>query len=88
MNIKSQGHSLTLVQGHSDSTFANFFSLETAKPIKANFHVDPPWDTGTKVYSNCPGHMTNVAAMLISDNNLKKVFFSRTKKPKTLKAGI
>ena len=39
MNIKGQGHSLTLVQGHSHSTFSNFFSLETARPIKAKFHV-------------------------------------------------
>ena len=27
MNIKGQGHSLTLVQGHSDSVFSNFFSF-------------------------------------------------------------
>ena len=26
-----------LVQGHSGSTLANFFSLETAKPIEAKF---------------------------------------------------
>ena len=26
VNIKSQGHSLTFGQGHSDSTFSNFFS--------------------------------------------------------------
>ena len=37
MNIKDQGHLLTLVQGHSDSTFANFFSLETARLMKSNF---------------------------------------------------
>ena len=30
MNIKGKGHSLTLVQGHSDSTFSNFCFLETA----------------------------------------------------------
>ena len=35
MNIKGQGHSLTFVLGHSDPTFSNFFSLETAKPIGA-----------------------------------------------------
>ena len=29
-NIKGQGHPLTLVQGHSASTFSNFFSLEKA----------------------------------------------------------
>ena len=27
----------TLVQDHSDSIFENFFFLETAKPIEANF---------------------------------------------------
>ena len=36
MNIKSQGHLLTLVQGHSDS---DFFSLETAGLIEAKFHM-------------------------------------------------
>ena len=38
--------------------------LETARPIEARFHVDPPWDDGgTKVCSNSPGHMTKMAAM-------------------------
>ena len=37
LNIK--GNSLTFVQGHSDSTFSNFFSLETARPIEAKFHI-------------------------------------------------
>ena len=62
MNIKGQGHSLTLIQSHSDSTFY-IFSLETAKPIEAKFHLYPAWDEGTKVCSNGPGHMTNMAAM-------------------------
>ena len=49
MTIK--GHSLTLVQGHSvsDSTFSNFFFLETAWPIEAKFYVESPWDGGMKV---------------------------------------
>ena len=42
MNIKGQGHSLTLVQGHSDSTFSNLFFLETAWPVEAKFYVEPP----------------------------------------------
>ena len=46
MNIKGQGHLLTVFQGHSDSTFPNFFSLETARPIEAKFHLDHPWDVG------------------------------------------
>ena len=40
MNIKGQGHSFTFVQGHSDSTFSNFFSLETARRIEAKFHAE------------------------------------------------
>ena len=72
MNINDQGYSLTLVQGHPDSTFADCFSLETAKPIEAKFHMEPPWDGGTKVCSNGPEHMTNMAAMPIYGRNIKK----------------
>ena len=70
MYIKGQGSSLTLVQGHSDSTFSSFFSLETAGPIKAKFHMEPPRDGGKKVCSNSPGHMTNMAVMPIYGKNL------------------
>ena len=73
MNIKGQGHLLTLVQGHSDSTFSNFFSLETARLIEAKFHVDHSWDGGTKIRSNGPGHMTKMAAMPIYGKNLKNL---------------
>ena len=72
MNIKGQGHSLPLVEGHSDLTFSNFFSLETAGPIEAKFDVEPQRDGGTKDCSNYPGHMTNMAAMPIYGKNLKK----------------
>ena len=72
MNINSQGHSLTLVQGHSDSTLSNVLPLETARPIEAKFHGNPPWDGGTKVYSNGPCHMTKMAAMPIYGKNIKK----------------
>ena len=27
--------------------------------------METPWDAGTKVYSNSPGHMTKMAAMPI-----------------------
>ena len=50
MNIKGQGHWLTFIQGHSDSLFSNFFSLETAGPIEAKFHVEPPWNGGMSEY--------------------------------------
>ena len=71
MNIKGQGHSLTLVQGHTDSTFS-FFFLETAWPIEAKFYVALPWDGGTKVWSNNLHHMTKLAAMPIYGKNLNK----------------
>ena len=83
MNIKDQDHSLTLVQGHSDSTFLNFFLLEIARPIEAKFYVEPPWDGGTKVLSNGLGHMT-VATMTIYGKNLKKSIFCGTIWPITL----
>ena len=54
------------------STFSNIFSPETTGPIEATFHVEPPWDGGTKVHSNGPGHMTKMADMPIYGKNLKK----------------
>ena len=52
--------------------FSNVFSSKTAWPIKAKFYVEPPWEGGTKVCINCPGHMTKMAAMPIYGKNLKK----------------
>ena len=52
--------------------FSNVFSSETAWPIKAKFYVEPPWEGGTKVCINGPGHMTKMAAMSIYGKNLKK----------------
>ena len=62
MSTKGQGHSLTMVRSFidlgpnlADSIFLNFFS---SRQIEAKFHVDPPWDWGTKAFSNDAGHMT------------------------------
>ena len=49
--------------------------------------MELPWDGGTKVCSNGPGHMTKMAAMPIYGKNLKRIF-SRTKRPMTLKLGM
>ena len=70
MNIKCQGHSLTLVRGPSDSTVSNFFSLETTKPIETKFHVKPPWDGGIKVNANHICNMNKMAAMHLYGKNL------------------
>ena len=40
-----------------------FFSLETAKPIEAKFHMEPQWDNGMKVCSNGLCRMTKMPAM-------------------------
>ena len=39
-------------------------------PIEAKFHMESPWDGGTKVYSNGPGHMTKMETMPIYGKNL------------------
>ena len=62
------------------STFSNI-SSETTGPIEAKFHVEPPYDRGTKVCSNSPGHMTKMAAMPIYGKNLK---ISSSPEPKGL----
>ena len=62
-------------------TFSNIFSSETAWPIKAKLYVKPPWEGGTKVYINGPGHMTKMAATPIYGKNPSKIFFSRTGGP-------
>ena len=74
---------IDLVQGHSVSTFSNFFSLETAVPVETKFHLEPPCDEGAKDCSNGPGHLSNMAAMPIYVKTLK--IFSGTKRPMTLK---
>ena len=53
--------------------FSNVFSFETAWPIKVKFHLEPPWEGGTKVYINVPGHMTKMAAMPIYGKTLKNL---------------
>ena len=80
MNIKGQGHLLTVLQCHSDPTFSNFISIETARQIEAKFHVEPPWDGGVKAITNSLCHITKMAAM--------PIFFSGTKRLMTLKLGL
>ena len=72
MNIKGQGHSLTFVQGHSDSTFSNFFSSKNSRPIEAVFHVEPSWDGRMKVSTTGSCHMTKMASMPIYASKLSK----------------
>ena len=47
-------------------------SSETTGLIEDKFHVEPPWDGGTKVCSTGACHMTKMVTMLIYGKNLKK----------------
>ena len=85
MNIKGQDHSLNFVQGHSDSTFSIFLCSETARPIEAKFHMEPPLDVGNEfvqtfqVTWSCPYKLWWKTS---------KILFFGTKRPMTLKLGI
>ena len=74
VQFKGQGHSLTLFQCHSHSTFSNFVSLETARPIEAKLYMEPPWDGGMEVSTNGICHMSKMAAMPIYVKNIYKPF--------------
>ena len=50
--------------------------------------MEPPWEGGTKVYINGPGHMTKMAAMPIYGKNPSKIFFSGTSGPIFTKLGM
>ena len=70
------------------STISNDFSSETTGPTATKFHRQPPGPLGQKTCSNGPGHVTNMAAMPLYGKNLKKIFFSRTTRPMTLKLSM
>ena len=69
-------------------SYLYIFSSETAWPIKAKFYVEPPWEGGTKVCINGPGHMTKMAATPIYGKNPSKIFFSESKGPISTKLGM
>ena len=45
-------------------------------PIKAKFYMEPPWEGGTKVCINDPGHITKMAAMSIYGKTPSEIFAS------------
>ena len=54
----------------SDSIYLTSCSSIITRPIEAKFHVEPPWNGGTKAASNGPGHMTQVATVHICGKSL------------------
>ena len=76
--------SVRLASVRGRPSYSKIFS-ETAWPIKAKYYVEPPWEGGTKVCINDPGHMTKMAATPIYGKNPSKIFFSG---PMILKIGM
>ena len=72
--LGSQGELIVYPSSRRPSVplFSKIFFSDTTWPIKAKFYVEPPWEGGTKVCINGPGHMTKMAAMPIYGKNLKK----------------
>ena len=65
------------------STFSNIFS-EITGPIELQFHMETSKDTGTRVCSSGPGHMTKMAARPYIIKTPQKIFFSRAGRQTTL----
>ena len=69
VSIKGQGHSLTLVKGHSDFNVKPCFSQKQLGDFEQmNVHMKAWGRMGMKIYTN--ELMANVAAMLIYVKNL------------------
>ena len=59
--------------------------LQTIGPIELKFHVKTPYDKSAKLYTKYVSHMTKMATTPIYGKNLLKIFFSRTRRPVTLR---
>ena len=83
MNIKGQGHSLILGQGHLDFIIFQISfpekPLGRLKPIFMWILLGEVGGGGAKVCSNGPGHMTNISAMPIYDGKTWKILLCNLK---------
>ena len=70
------------------SIYENIVFSQTIDPIELKFHMKIPYDKIVKIYTKYFGHMTKMAAMPIYGKNLLKIFFSRTRRPVTLRLGM
>ena len=66
----------------------NIVFSQTIGPIELKFHVKTPYDKSTNFYTKYVGHMTKMATTPIYGKNLLKIFFSRTRRPLTLRLGM
>ena len=60
------------------STYLNIVFSEITRPIETKFHRTNPYDWLDKTYTNCYGHVTNMATMPIYGKNSLNLFFSGT----------
>ena len=67
------------------STISNIASPEITR-IVIKFHTESPGIGGTKIFSNSPGHMSNMAVMLYYDKTFI-FFYSCTNQWMNLKLG-
>ena len=70
------------------SIYSNIVFSQTIGPIELKFHVKTPYDKSAKIYTKYFGHMTKMAAMPIYSKNLLNFFFSRTRRPVTLRLSM
>ena len=70
------------------STYENIVFSQTIGRIELKFYVKTPYDKTAKICTKYFGHMTKMAPMPIYGKNLLKIFFSRTRRPVTLRLGM
>ena len=70
------------------SIYENIVFSQTIGPIELKFYVKTSYDKSAKIYTKYFGHMTKMAATPIYGKNLLKIFFSRTRRPVTLRLGM
>ena len=64
------------------------YSWAIESKFESKFHLTTPYDWLAKTYTNCYGHMTNMATMPIYGKNSLNLFFSGTKRPLALGLGM
>ena len=70
------------------SIYINIVFSQTIGPIELKFHVKTPYDKLAEICTKYFDHMTKMAATPIYGKNLLKIFFSRIRKPVTLRLGM
>ena len=62
--------------------------LDFINILETKFHMTTPYDWLAKTYTNCNGHMTNIATMPIYGKNSLNLFYSGTKRPLAMGVGM